>query len=306
MERKIRIGTRDSQLATWQAEKVRSLLHNNGFDAELVYIKSEGDIDLKTPLYEMGVEGIFTRSLDLALLNDRIDIAVHSMKDVPTKLPVGICQAAILERGPTSDLLVHKGDWPAGERIQLRMDIATSSIRRRAQWLNRYPTHVMHNLRGNMNTRLKKLTEEKWDAAIFAQAGLERINLRPDTSFVLEWMLPAPAQGAILVVCRDNDRHVLESCTSFHHRETALCTKIERDFLRGLMGGCTTPISALAELEGGRLEFQGSILSPDGLQKFEVKLEAPMEDAEELGTHAAKQIFERHASQVEKIVKNAR
>ena len=144
MGQTIRIGTRESQLAVWQATQVKELLALHGFASELVYIKSEGDIDLKTPLYEMGVQGIFTRSLDTALLNNTIDIAVHSMKDVPTQLPKGIIQAAVLPRGPVKDLLVWKGEWSMvnGEWSipgKAELQIATSSIRRKAQWLNKFP-----------------------------------------------------------------------------------------------------------------------------------------------------------------------
>ena len=195
MNKVIRIGTRESQLAVWQATQVKDLLTKHGFSAELVYIKSEGDIDLKTPLYEMGVQGIFTRSLDIALLNERIDIAVHSLKDVPTQLPNGIITAAVLERASYKDLLVYKnGDGNSRFTIgDSQMTIATSSIRRKAQWLNRYPNHTIENLRGNVNTRLQKLADSHWNGAIFAAAGLERIEKRPEQSIELDWMLPAPA-----------------------------------------------------------------------------------------------------------------
>ncbi len=155
-----------------------------------MFIKSEGDIDLKTPLYEIGVQGIFTRSLDVALLNNRIDIAVHSMKDVPTQLPAGIVQAAVLQRASYKDLLVFKNPeivnhWQLNDATvqvaeTLAGTVATSSIRRKAQWLNRYPGHTVENLRGNVNTRLAKLAASNWNGAIFAAAGLERIQLRPD------------------------------------------------------------------------------------------------------------------------------
>ena len=183
MSTPIRIGTRESRLAIWQATQVQKHLLENGHHSELVYIKSEGDLDLTTPLYEIGVQGIFTRTLDAALLNNRIDVAVHSMKDVPTQLPAGLVQAAVLKRGPVNDLLVVKHNISFLDDENYIAHIATSSIRRRAQWLHRYPKHQMHNLRGNMQTRLEKLHRENWDAAIFAQAGLERIDLRPGNSF---------------------------------------------------------------------------------------------------------------------------
>ena len=143
----IRIGTRESQLAVWQATQVKDLLAEHNYAAELVYIKSEGDIDLKTPLYEMGVQGIFTRSLDSALLNDRIDVAVHSMKDVPTQLPIGLSQAAVLRRGPVADLLVIKNKTDFINDKYGKATIATSSLRRKAQWLNRFPHHRIENPR---------------------------------------------------------------------------------------------------------------------------------------------------------------
>lgn len=288
----VRIGTRESQLALWQATQVKELLEKEGVAAVLVPIKSEGDIDLKTPLYEMGVQGVFTRSLDIALLNNTIDIAVHSMKDVPTQLPQGIEAAAVLKRGPVHDLLVYKNSTDFLSQRDGIARIATSSIRRKAQWLHRYPNHQLENLRGNVNTRLRKLGEEGWDAAIFAQAGLERIHLRPANSLVLDWMLPAPAQGAILVVSRDEEA-VLEVCRPLNDADTALCTRIERDFLRTLLGGCSTPISALAEVEDGDVYFSGQILSPDGKQKVEIEKIVPVDHADHLGRLAAEELLEK-------------
>jgi len=297
----IRIGTRESQLAVWQATQVKELLAENGFDSSLVYIKSEGDIDLVTPLYEMGVQGVFTRSLDVALLNDRIDVAVHSMKDVPTQLPEGIIQAAVLKRGPVNDLIVFKNAAAQNNYSSLTthlpiaigasFTVATSSIRRKAQWLNKFPGHIIHNLRGNVNTRLRKLSEENWDAAIFAQAGLERIGLRPENSLVPDWMLPAPAQGAILVVCRKDDEFSFETCQHFNDEDTALCTKIERDFLRRLLGGCSTPISGLATVKNGHIHFEGTILSLDGREKAEIKKIVPVSETKDLGKIAAEELL---------------
>jgi len=223
---KIRIGTRESQLAIWQATQLKSMLAENGQESELVLIKSEGDVDLVTPLYDIGVQGIFTRALDAALLNNKIDVAVHSMKDVPVQLAKRIKQAAVLKRGSYKDILVphphvfnvstilghitiaqtesntKESDQATHENTEEGVDVivATSSIRRIAQWSRRYPHHKIENLRGNVNTRLRKLKESKWQGAIFAAAGLERIGLRPDNAVELDWMLPAPAQGAIMVV----------------------------------------------------------------------------------------------------------
>src|SRR5215813_757627 len=244
MKKVLRIGTRGSQLAVWQATLGKNELAKHTVESELVYIKSEGDIDLVTPLYEIGVQGVFTRTLDAALLSDKIDIAVHSMKDVPTQLAQGISQAAVLKRASHKDLLIYKGDRSElNAQLSLwnsKLVIATSSIRRKAQWLHRYPNHSVENLRGNVNTRLRKVEESNWNGAIFAAAGLERINLRPQNSIELDWMLPAPAQGAIMVVCREGDDYCLDASENFNDSDTALCTKIERDFLRTLLGGCST------------------------------------------------------------------
>ncbi len=298
MQKLLRIGTRESQLAVWQATQVQQLLAQQGHAAELVYIRSEGDLDLKTPLYEMGVQGIFTRSLDIALLNDRIDLAVHSLKDVPTQLPHGIAQAAVLERGPVNDLLVYRTNADFLYDKNYAANIATSSIRRKAQWLHRHPKHQMQNLRGNVNTRLKKLNEAGWDGAIFAQAGLERIDLRPPNSLVLDWMLPAPAQGAIVVVCRSNYDDTLNACAPLNHEHTGLCTAIERDFLRALLGGCSTPVSALAVIENDQIHFKGNILSLDGQNKVEIERTANIYEAAALGNAAAQELLAKGGQQI--------
>ncbi|HTB53244.1 MAG TPA: hydroxymethylbilane synthase [Ferruginibacter sp.] len=304
MKKLIRIGTRESQLAVWQATHVQKLLAINGFESELVYIKSEGDIDLQTPLYEMGVQGIFTRSLDIALLSDKIDIAVHSMKDVPTQLPKGIVQSAVLKRASYKDLFVYKGNTNFLDDLKSTAVIATSSIRRKAQWLHRYPNHLLENLRGNVNTRLKKVEESNWNGAIFAAAGLERIDLRPEHSIELDWMLPAPAQGAITVVCREGDDYALSACQHFNDNDTATCTKIERDFLRALLGGCSTPISALAEIKNNELIFKGNILSIDGKDKLAIEKTISIKDIDGLGTKAANELLINGGQKIADSIRN--
>jgi hydroxymethylbilane synthase len=302
MESKVlRIGTRESQLAVWQANTVKDLLALQGYESDLIYIKSEGDIDLQTPLYEIGVQGIFTRSLDIALLNNRIDLAVHSMKDVPTQLPKGLVQSAVLKRASYKDLFVYKEESII-EKLQLDSNslispikaggsVATSSIRRKAQWLNRYPDYKVENLRGNVNTRLRKVAESDWDGAIFAAAGLERIDLRPEKSIELDWMLPAPAQGAIVVVCREEDIFSYEASNYFNDNETELCTKTEKDFLKVLLGGCSTPISALAQIRNGILYFKGNIFAVDGSERVDIEKFVSLHDAENAGKSAALEIL---------------
>ena len=292
------IGTRDSELALWQARLVQEGLQRHGIESILAPLKSEGDIDLVTPLYAMGVQGVFTRALDAALLAGRIDIAVHSMKDVPTQLAQGIRQAAVLSRGNHRDILVPKKETGFLNDEDYAAIIATSSIRRKAQWLHRYPQHRLVNLRGNVNTRLRKLQEENWDAAIFAAAGLERIGLRPESAINLDWMLPSPAQGAIMVVCRQNDATSFEKLHLLNHAETALCTKTERDFLNTLMGGCSTPISALAQVENGRLHFQGAIHATDGAAALHTEKTATNDEMEHTGMLAAKELLDKGAGEL--------
>lgn len=291
MDKVIRIGTRDSQLALWQATRVQRLLEENNHPAIIIKIKSEGDLNLKTPLYEMGVQGVFTRNLDAALLQNQIDIAVHSMKDVPTIPAKGIVQAAVLKRGPVRDLLVYKNSQDFLSDENYRAVIATGSIRRIAQWKHRYPHHRMADLRGNVNTRLRKLQENKWDGAIFAAAGLERINLRPEKSIELNWMLPAPAQGIIMIVCRESDPDIQLACTILNDTGTELCAKAERDFLRTLLGGCSTPISAYAYTEGDSLLLEGNILTTDGKEMVEIRKAEKIPSADIIGKKAAEEIL---------------
>lgn len=317
MKQAIKIGTRDSQLAVWQATLVQSLLAKNGMASELIHIKSKGDVDTVTPLYELGVQGIFTKSLDAALLDKRIDIAVHSLKDVPTNLAEGIRQAAVLKRASYKDILVFEGERKLIEEELnspltthhspfTTFTIATSSTRRKAQWLHRYPNHTIENLRGNVNTRLRKIKENNWNGAIFAAAGLERIGLRPQSSIDLDWMLSAPAQGAITIVCRNDDTFSFDVSHQLNDTDTQLCTKIERDFLRGLLGGCSTPISALAVIENKKIIFKGNICSPDGKKKIEIEKEVKIESSEDLGTVAANELLRNEeAKQIIYSIRNA-
>lgn len=309
MSKVLRIGTRDSQLAVWQAAWVQRLLKASGTDSELVYIKSEGDLDTITPLYALGVQGVFTKALDAALLNDRIDLAVHSMKDVPTTLARGIGQAAVLERASYKDIFVYRqasdlspigyenGTW-TGNHSNTDFTIATGSVRRIAQWRHRYPAHRIENLRGNVNTRLRKLEEQGWNGAIFAAAGLERIHVRPTNSVDLDWMLPAPAQGAVMIVARERDDLAMMACAPLNHDATELCTRIEREFLSTLHGGCSTPISALAVIEEGQVSLQGNIVRPDGSELVSVAMRTPLADAATLGVIAAKDLLLRGGQEI--------
>ena len=302
MSKIIRIGTRDSELALWQASNVQEKLETFGFDASLVPIKSTGDEVLDKPLHELGITGIFTKTLDYALLKGHIDIAVHSMKDVPTQLPKGIIQLAVLERAIAQDILVHKG----ADFIQSGQPatIATGSLRRKAQWLHKYPNHKVVDLRGNVNTRLIKLIENDWNGAIFAQAGLERIKLLPKDALSLDWMIPAPAQGAMVVVGKEGDAHSKEALQKLNHKESEIATTIEREFLRTLEGGCTAPIGALATLEDQTVHFEGVLFSLDGKQKIEVKRQIFLTEVKGFGARCAEEVLQNGGDKLMKAIKN--
>jgi len=295
----IRIGTRDSELALWQANTVQHKLESLGYSTELLPVKSTGDIILDKPLYELGITGIFTKTLDIAMLNGDIDIAVHSMKDVPTQLPHGIVEAAVLERANVQDILVHKGlDF-----LETEGTIATGSLRRKAQWLHRYPKHEVVDLRGNVNTRMQKLKDNAWNGAIFAAAGLERIALKPDNYIDLDWMIPAPAQGAMLVVANENDQACREALAHLNHKASEICVHIEREFLRTLEGGCTAPIGAIATVKGERIHFVGALFSLDGTQKFIIEKEVHINEVQGFGKTCANELLDNGARELMKGIK---
>ena len=291
MPKTIRIGTRDSELALWQAKTVQRQLEYHGHSTELVPVKSDGDVVLDKPIYELGITGVFTKSLDVAMLNGDIDIAVHSLKDVPTRLPEGIVQAAVLKRGNVRDCLVFKKNEEFLSQREAK--IATGSLRRRAQWLNRYPTHTMLDIRGNVNTRLETLENSDYNAAIFAAAGLGRIGIRPENSFNLDWMVPAPAQGAIMVAALAADTETIGICALINDEETQICTGIERQFLNLLEGGCSAPIGALAYIKDEEIHFQGVLLSLDGTKKIEVTKTEPVAKRHDIAEFCANYIIER-------------
>ena len=302
MSKTIRIGTRDSELALWQAHTVQKKLNDLGYTTEIVAVKSQGDIILDKPLYELGITGIFTKTLDIAMINGQVDIAVHSMKDVPTALPQGIVQAAVLERANTLDILVHKGNL---DFLTTTGTIATGSLRRQAQWWHKYPNHQVVDLRGNVNTRMQKLAKSDWDGAVFAAAGLERINLKPDNYINLDWMIPAPAQGAMLVVAMANDEFTKDAVSQLNDIETEICTYIERQFLKTLEGGCTAPIGALAQYdeEKDTIEFKGVLFSVDGKQKIAIEKSVDISEWKKLGFHSAQEILNNGGAQLMSQIK---
>ena len=313
MGKTIRIGTRDSELALWQANTVQKQLNDLGYKTEIIAVKSQGDIILDKPLYELGITGIFTKTLDIAMINGQVDIAVHSMKDVPTALPIGIVQAAVLERANEKDLLVYKNNLDFLDSDGL---IATGSLRRQAQWLHKYPNHKVVDLRGNVNSRMNKLNESDWNGAVFAAAGLERIGLTPTLSkgegekmeldyINLDWMIPAPAQGAMTVLAMANDEFSKEAVSQLNDLETDICTYIERQFLKTLEGGCTAPIGAIAKFTEDTIAFKGALFSIDGKQKLEVEKVVSIELWKKLGFELAKEILNNGGAALMKNIKDS-
>lgn len=294
----IRIGTRESQLATWQARQVARKLQELGHETELIFVTSEGDVDLTTPLTEMGGKGVFTKALDNAQLNDEVDIAVHSFKDLPTENPLPLKVAAVMERADPRDALVAPGGTGFLNEPDVPATIATSSNRRRAQWLHRHPKHEMVNIRGNVNTRLEKVAANEWDGTILAAAGLHRIDLGHHISGYLDWMVPAAAQGAMAVMMREGDRRMEGIVSPLNHEETALCTRIERDFLHDMEAGCSAPVGAYAFVEGENVRFKAVALSLDGRERYDYEERVPVSEAGELGHAAARALLDKGAGTV--------
>jgi hydroxymethylbilane synthase len=297
----IRIGTRDSKLAVWQAEFVSNALQSSGHTTHLVYIKTEGDLVLDTPLPLMGGKGVFTKALDDALLSGQIDLAVHSHKDIPTRLPDNLTIAAVLEREDPRDVLVMRANHPltadeflSDEHPQGSVTIATSSMRRQGQWLHRYPHHKITDIRGNVQTRLKKVDDGYWDGAIFAAAGLIRLGLEHRISAYLDWMLCAPAQGAVAVMTRADDSSLIQILSEHHHVPTAVCVAAERQCLNRLEGGCSAPVGVHVRQDGNHLLLFANVLSTDGVDCFDVELEVALDDAAgvaNLGIRAAEALL---------------
>lgn len=305
MNKEIRIGTRSSQLALWQANTVKQLLEKEGHQTRIIKIDGHGDQDLTKPLHQLGTVGLFTKNLDDAMLRGEIDIAVHSLKDVPTELHEDIVQVAVLERGQHHDVLVFKKSATFIQDAYSTGIIATGSLRRKAQWLARYPKHEVVSLRGNVNTRLRKLEESNWLGAIFAQAGLNRIDLLPKNHIVLDWMIPAPAQGTVMVTALKNDIEIKRICNVFNHNPTEICVKIERDFMRTLEGGCTAPIGAKASIEGNNIKFSGGVYSLDGTENVLINKESTSDNYLELGSVFATEVIKNGGKKLMDEILNA-
>ena len=286
---KLKIGTRNSPLALWQAQEVESKLKTLGFETEIVPIISSGDKNLNQPLYALGITGVFTKDLDIALLNKEIDIAVHSLKDVPTQLPYNIQISAVLERDFPEDVLVRNDD---SEPLDIEvLKIATSSLRRRAFWLKEFPETEFADIRGNVQTRLKKLDDGIADATIFSLAGIKRMNL--DITYEqIPFLLQAPSQGVVAIASLSDNDKLNERLKTISHKETEICVTIEREFLKTLEGGCTAPIGAKAEMLDGQIRFIGRLCSLDGKNCIETDEIFDWNDSENFGEKIALKVLE--------------
>lgn len=295
----ITIGTRGSPLALAQAYETKRLLGVQFPElaeegaVEIAKIMTKGDSILNQALSEIGGKGLFTKELDIALLDKDVDICVHSMKDVPTWLPDGTILPCNLEREETNDVFICKKyktlkDLPDGSVI------GSASLRRQAQLLAANPTLKVVNFRGNVQTRLKKIENEVVDATMLALAGLKRLNMNDviDESQIIEWdeMLPAVAQGAIGIQCRSDDEKSLKYLAGLNHQPTKTCVDCERSFLAELDGNCRTPIAGQAKIVDGKIEFIGVISKPDGTDMIRVTRSGEIADAVKIGTDAGKEV----------------
>ena len=288
--RSIKIGTRNSPLALWQAREVARNLQNRNHKTDITPIISSGDKNLTEPLYTMGITGIFTRDLDIALLNEKVDIAVHSLKDIPTQLPQNIEIIAVLQRDYPQDVLVRKKASKNKEHHELK--IATSSLRRRAFWAKNYPETEFFDIRGNVQTRLQKLEDQEFDATLFSLAAIERMGLPVEYEH-LNMMISAPAQGVVAVCGRADDLEIKELFKDVNHRETHICIEIERNFLQTLEGGCTAPIGAYAVINHeNEVRFIGRLCSLDGKDCIETDEIFKWNEEENFGEILAQKVLE--------------
>ena len=296
----IRIGTRNSPLAMWQAKEVEQKLQNLGYETVLVPVLSSGDKNLNQPLYSLGITGVFTKDLDIALLNNEIDIAVHSLKDVPTILPQNIEVSAVLERDFPQDVLVRKSSSKNKDLAELK--IATSSLRRRAFWSEKFPNTQFSDIRGNVQTRLKKLEEGDFDATLFSLAGIKRMEMGLEYE-MLDFMISAPSQGVVAISSRVDDVETKAILQKINHKTTQICVEIERNFLRTLEGGCTAPIGAIAVFEENKIKFSGRLNSLDGSKTINVVEEFEYDESENYGKKFAELVLENGGKEMMEEIK---
>lgn len=301
MSTPLRLGTRGSQLALWQANHVAALLRPLAAPraVELVLIETEGDRVRDRPLSQIGGDGLFTKEIQNALLDGRADVAVHSLKDLPTAPVEGLTLAAVPTRGPAGDAFVSErhrrfSDLPQGATV------ATSSLRRQAQLAHRRADLKLVMLRGNVETRLRKLTDQGLDAILLAEAGLVRLGLEGRITEILDraWMLPAVGQGALGLECRSDDFVTRGLLAPLNDAATRAAVLAERAFLRGLGGGCLVPIGALGVVQDGTLSLRGCVLSRDGSRRIDGEQSGEAGAAEDVGLGLAERLASEGAREL--------
>lgn len=293
----IRLGTRGSQLARTQSEGVAQQLRALGHEVELVEIRTQGDEQGTAPVASLGSVGVFTKEIQSALLDERVDLAVHSLKDLPTDVIENLSLAAVPVRENCGDALISRGDvaladLPAGARI------GTSSLRRRSQLLHQRPDLELCDIRGNVDTRLRKLTDGQFDAIVLAEAGLKRLGLSDRVTEVLTktWMLPAVGQGALGLETRTDDRATRAAVAELNDEATHAAVLAERAMLLSLAGGCLAPIGAWGRIEDVRLRLTAAVLSRDGSRRIEADASDDLSAAEALGQRVAGELLDRGAA----------
>lgn len=302
MKNKIIIGTRGSKLALWQAEWVKCELKRlyPDLEIELKKIKTTGDKILDVPLAKIGGKGLFVKEIEEALLRKEIDLAVHSMKDVPTDLPKGLHIVAICERDDARDAFVSQTQNTKFKDLPFGATIGTSSLRRQCQLLNIRADLKVVPLRGNLDTRLKRLDEGKFDAIVVSAAGLKRLGLAERITEILdpEVSIPAIGQGAIGIECRVDDTFANAIAQTLDHKETTMCVRAERAFLRRLGGGCRVPVAAYARIKNGRIIMDGLVGNATGSKIVKGSIEGRLEESESLGFKLAEDLLQRGAMKI--------
>ncbi len=287
----LRIGTRKSKLALWQANYVKERLESKGYSVELVLITTTGDKILDAPLAKIGGKGLFVKEIEEALLRGDIDLAVHSLKDVPMVLPEGLILGAITEREEPFDVLISR-DGRGLHELPEGAKVGTSSLRRQVQIKRKRPDLRVETLRGNVDTRLRKLEEGLYDAIVLAYAGVKRMGFEERVSQVLEDFIPAVGQGSLAIEIRQEDKRVYEAIAFLDHRESRIRAECERAFLRELQGGCQVPIGAYAWLEGEKLKLKAFISDLEGKRFLEGVEEGDLHQAEQVGKKLARRLLE--------------
>ena len=307
MEKTLKIGTRGSKLALWQANWVKSTLNTRhpSLSVDLVIIKTKGDKILDVPLAKVGGKGLFVKEIEEALLNGRIDLAVHSMKDMPSEIPKGLCIGAIPERENPQDVLISKKGLLLSQ-LEPGARIGTSSLRRAAQLLRARPDLRVFPLRGNLDTRLKKLETENLDAIVLAAAGVKRLGLENRITEFLDEniMLPAVGQGALCIEIRQNDPEVAPMVAKLEHRQTRTIIMGERAFLNRLEGGCQVPIAAHGKIDNTRFTLCGLVATVDGKTLIKETFSGPEGSSETIGVELADHLVSMGAKTLMETLKS--